>query len=117
MAPHVVHGARSLSKIQPCRKRAGEICLGASDGVFKLQPLRQPACDGAGERAAGAVGIGGMYARSVKLAGAVALLGVCQHVVGVVRAVSAFYQDGAAQFVRQLNCCELLVLGRGNLPA
>ena len=42
MAPHVVHGARSLSKIQPCRKRTGEICLGASDGVFKFQPCASP---------------------------------------------------------------------------
>ena len=89
----MIHGTAALAQIQHRRQRAGDVRLGPLHGRVQIIALGQVGGDGAGEGAAGAVGVGVVdpptpepLARTVPP----------EQVVGVVDLMAALAQDGAA---------------------
>ena len=54
----MVHGTMAFSKIQLRRQRAGDVIFRLFHRCIQIHPLRKVGSDGAGKRAAGAVGVG-----------------------------------------------------------
>ena len=90
----MVHGPAARTKIQHGGQRAGDIALGPADSRFKTKALGEICGDGAGEGAAGAMGVGIVDALSLKPAERAPGI---QKVVGVVDAVPAFQEHGASE--------------------
>ena len=86
-----------MTQIQHGRQRAGDVFLGPLHGLVQIIALGQIGGNGAGEGAAGAVGVGIVDPLAVEpLAEAVPP----QEIVGIIDLMAALAQYGAAVFSR-----------------
>ena len=83
----VRHGAGALAEVEPSRECAGDVVLRTADRFFQVVPLREVRCDGARQRASGAVGVRVVDPIAMEPLRAVRRP---EEVVGVVEVVAAF---------------------------